>query len=589
MPTGHYDAAKVSPAMAGSRHDIRPGSPNVPGDATCESAGGASPNLTVPGLTHRGTAVEPMKHGTAKTTTLQFFIRHYVELMAALVVVFIGQTGLVPFDFAGIGGHVANTGFLISTRSHVTLPDLITNIFLYIPFGMFMHWTLRRRTSWRHLRWIPTVLLGAALSLAVEWIQSYSSTRVSSMIDWVANILGTAIGASFSWIAVLLVPRIVGTALVEAHHRPQATLLRIYIVGLVVMAAVPFSLSFDVGQLKRSVGTTVWMPFGASVAEQTARGNIGPEDQVLQSRMKLCQMKKWSRWSAECASFLVLAWLLMGVIRGDYAFAARTSVWLVWFFGVALAIGLSAMQFLIVSRVCDTTDILFRLTGLSAGVLTQTTLWRRRQQLGSAWSRHQTHQWVRRACALTVVYIAYTGLLPFDFSRPSGGLVDTMAFEGFLPFFAYQAARFDVMMDDVMEKFVSYALLAALMAELWSYRHDQRGVPNLKGILIRCLALSCAIDVCQIILPVRVPSLTDPIIAAGACFVGLVGQRYAIAFWKFAATDAVLVDSRRVRADGGRPALAPADALIASLMDPHPDAPVEQTPQPARRPRSPAR
>ncbi len=530
-----------------------------------------------------------MTHSTSKTTALQFLVRHYVEMMTALVALLILQTGLVPFDFAQGGNSFGSTGFLVSTQSFVTAPDLITNIFLYIPFGMLVHWTLRRRATWRTVRWMMTVLFGAALSLTIEWLQSYSSTRVSSMIDLTANVIGTAIGASLSWVAVLLIPRIIGTALAECHNRPQATLLRLYIIALVIMAAVPFSLSFDVGQLKRSVGTTVWTPFGMSIAEQATRGKIGAEDYALQSHMKYREMKRWSRWSAECASFLVLSWLLMGVVRGDYGFAARTSVWLVWFFGVALAIGLSVLQFLIVSRVSDTTDILFRFTGLSAGVLTHATYSQRRQKFGTEWSIHQTRTWVRHACTLTVMYIVYTGLLPFDFARPSGRLSQAMAFDGFLPFFAYQAARFDVMMDDVMEKFVSYAMLAGLTAQLWSYKHNPNDAPRLKGILMRCLALSCAIEVIQILIPVRVPSLTDPIIAACACFVGLVGQRYAVAFWQFAATDAVLVDPRRIRTVRGRPTLAPADALIASLADPRPDAPLEQTPQPVSRPRNPVR
>lgn len=85
--------------------------------------------------------------------------------------------------------------FLVpAPRFHQSLADLLTNLLAYMPLGLLLAHRARRL----QLRGNPIVratLVGAALSCAVEFVQIFLPSRVSSGIDLLANTLGTMIGA----------------------------------------------------------------------------------------------------------------------------------------------------------------------------------------------------------------------------------------------------------------------------------------------------------------------------------------------------------------------------------------------------------
>lgn len=72
--------------------------------------------------------------------------------------------------------------------------DVITNVIGYLPFGMLMVFALHP-----HVRGIWAALLaivaGTLLSGAMEAVQTFLPSRVSSNLDFITNIAGTAIGA----------------------------------------------------------------------------------------------------------------------------------------------------------------------------------------------------------------------------------------------------------------------------------------------------------------------------------------------------------------------------------------------------------
>jgi VanZ family protein len=73
-----------------------------------------------------------------------------------------------------------------------TRGDIVANLLLYLPLGLCLMF------AWSGRRWplARTVLVGTALSLAVELTQMYLRFRVSSLSDVVLNALGTLGGAS---------------------------------------------------------------------------------------------------------------------------------------------------------------------------------------------------------------------------------------------------------------------------------------------------------------------------------------------------------------------------------------------------------
>lgn len=510
-----------------------------------------------------------------------FWARRYVEVLAVAALLFVLQTGLVPFDFQLGGGPEAARRFFIAAVSNLTLPDIMSNIFLYVPLGMLGHWVLLRRGRGRIRAWFTVLIAGAAVSATVEWLQGFSPERVSSLIDLTSNTVGVGVGASLSWVGRSIVPRLIGAALHEFHERPQASLVKTYAACLVVVAAVPFSLSFDVARFKQSVKASVFVPFGVSATNRAGQAAaVAASDELKSSRLAWSSLKRWSRWGAECASFAVLAWLLQPVLRGDYGFRRRTATALTWWLGGTLAVFLSMLQLPVISRGCDVTDVLFRLVGVWVGMAT----WQPYGQggvLSSADRDARRKRLAFRAALAAVAFITYNGLIPLRFDFASGGPVAAIASEGFLPFFAYFFARFDLMMADVMEKFLSYAFLAAALATYWTRPPGGPSRRRVQEIVTLCLLLAAAIEIVQMFMPVRVAGLTDAIVALAGCVAGLVGQRHAVRFYRFATSRRTFGPIPEVVADSaGR--LSPVDELIATLTEVDPGAPVERLPVPFR-------
>jgi hypothetical protein len=74
--------------------------------------------------------------------------------------------------------------------------DAVINILGFVPFGFLTCLSLCDWTRWREYRRLTiTILLAAAVSLAIELLQIFLPTRDSSLADLVMNILGAAIGA----------------------------------------------------------------------------------------------------------------------------------------------------------------------------------------------------------------------------------------------------------------------------------------------------------------------------------------------------------------------------------------------------------
>ncbi len=75
--------------------------------------------------------------------------------------------------------------------------DLLTNIFIYVPFGLCATRAIfRRHYSLAH--WLSICLLGAAFSTAMECLQIFLPTRVASNLDILANSAGAALGAGLA-------------------------------------------------------------------------------------------------------------------------------------------------------------------------------------------------------------------------------------------------------------------------------------------------------------------------------------------------------------------------------------------------------
>ncbi|MFQ5461677.1 MAG: VanZ family protein [Phycisphaerae bacterium] len=529
-----------------------------------------------------------MSVSTATQPAPQVGSRRIVDVLALLATLFVIQTGVVPFDFfEPIPAQRVGEWFSIRT-DYYSLPDIVSNIFLYVPLGLLLHavFCRGRRRTW--VAFAGAVVCAGVLSFAVEWVQVYSPSRVSSLIDLVSNVLGATIGAAISVAAGWVIPKFVGAVLYEFQMRPQIAAIKAYCLMLLVFGTMPFSFSFDVGRIKESVKRANLIPF-ANATQPDA--DAAPPPAALTTRAQLAQaynrwavMKSWSRWAVELLSFAVLAWLFLPLLRDHYRFDG-TALWgLMWWISGLMAIVLSGIQFFVVHRGFDATDIVFRLIGAALGLLTW-SVWSRRQR---PWDdERRANLWrkmARGAGAATLLYIVYTGIIPATFDAHADGPARSLASTNLLPFFAYFTTRVDLMMDDLLEKFAMYAVLGASLAA-WHKRCTTL-VPtsNMFRITSAAVLISCGIEAIQMFIPVRVTSLTDPIIAGVGSAVGVMMQNRAAMFLAFAWSHQMHGPSQVPDAEPSGRSITP-DDVLATLAQPHPNAPTERVRKRRRRTR----
>lgn len=497
------------------------------------------------------------------------------EILAALAAAFILQAGLVPFDFqfSGAAELLRNSGNAVSPPA--PLHDIVGNLFLFVPLGLFMQVSAMRHAPAGFSLFL-TLLAAAVLSAGLESIQAYSPSRVSSIIDVCCNIGGAAIGAVISITAGRMIPKLVGAAMFEFRACPAVATLKAYVLVLILIGAVPFTFAFDAPRFKLAIGQTVLVPFGCTLA---AKVSDAPADTRTADLVDWGTSRRWARWMAEAASFALLTWLLQLVLRDQYGFSSRSAAAMTWWLTGVLALGLSVGQFLVITRGLDTTDPLFRLLGVGIGL----AAW---PGIRAGVTRGSTAWLPCRAMALASAgWIILSGLAPFRFRSPHGGVLSTFSSSAFLPFMAYFQTRTDQMLTDVMEKVISYAILAGLMAGGFAPVRRLAAWPKLLCVTAINLALASAIECAQMFLPVRVVSLTDLVLAAVGSVIGVMLHEHVASLASYILHHQVLGPGDPSVALPSLKSTGWVDRVMGQISEPDPNAPRE----PGAAPREPSK
>jgi VanZ family protein len=115
-------------------------------------------------------------------------------LIALLIAAVIIYGSLYPFEFRAHGGlHNAVASLLAGWKRLTSRGDIISNILLYIPLGIFAVNALTAGS--RALRCGLVTMLGLCLSICVELVQFYELARSSTMSDIYFNTAGAFLGA----------------------------------------------------------------------------------------------------------------------------------------------------------------------------------------------------------------------------------------------------------------------------------------------------------------------------------------------------------------------------------------------------------
>jgi VanZ family protein len=119
--------------------------------------------------------------------------RRYAILTAGVAALIV-YGSLFPFEFYDRGSFADAVHYLLLTRATwFDRGDALSNIFLYIPLGLFGARAMERVSPL--VRVLTIALAGCALSVAIEITQFWDLSRATEMSDVTANLAGALVGA----------------------------------------------------------------------------------------------------------------------------------------------------------------------------------------------------------------------------------------------------------------------------------------------------------------------------------------------------------------------------------------------------------
>ena len=300
-----------------------------------------------------------------------------------LYAAFILYGGTIPFHFAGDAELVTARWHrllahpLVSpeTGRRLSIPDIVQNVLLFVPFGALGVAAAGNLTrwTWKRIAWVA--ILGAALSATVEACQLTMRDRVASLSDFVFNIAGAIAGG----VAARWAGRIANAALdrLRAEGLADVPELRTMAIAgglLAITFLQPFDVTLEVGTVAGHVRALQANPWQLSV----------PRDEGIVILIA-------SLFAMSLASYI---WALGEPRAGRKAAAI----------GIVLVCALEGAQVVIGSRRPGLWDALVGSTGILVGA----AIWTTSSRLD--WPRF----WQGVLIAMTVTAAAMQMLSPFD-------------------------------------------------------------------------------------------------------------------------------------------------------------------------------
>jgi len=325
--------------------------------------------------------------------------RRQLSYLWITAVVLLLYGSYMPFDFsfpppdAVQRAHRIWSSWPFTPDGEVGRADILANVLLYIPLGLFAATRLRLGRVNRGVAFGVSLVHGFALTVAVEAVQFYLITRVCDAQDVLSNTLGTAIGAALGvtcgrrWWTLLR--RSVRWRLRVTSLSPVCALL---VLMLAADAFYPLLPTQDVSAVKNHVKTTLAL----------FRDPLGPHlwhGYPIFHEWHHPWCHSWHHWLVcRVGLYAALAALMAGVSRrmgaGRYATGAVAA------FGVAVVLELG--KTFIETRYSNPGNVLMSGVGVIVGALLAARL--------APGMTYRRKAWV--AALAILVYMAYMATVP---------------------------------------------------------------------------------------------------------------------------------------------------------------------------------
>ncbi|UCG16544.1 MAG: VanZ family protein [Phycisphaerales bacterium] len=525
----------------------------------------------------------------------RFLQRHVVETLTLLYFLILLYVTLLPFDFSADSTQLEPAGRswgLIIVRPIV--PDVASNFGLYLPFGVLVCATLGKHGAGKPASMALAVLLAAVLSYGAEYSQRFSPSRICSVADFLANITGAACGSLGAHGVVWLAGRASRANRRDVIERPSAAVARITAFALLVAALVPFDLTFIPDRFAGAVSNLRLVPFerldNLALAIEAAAGR--GDAAAYYARYRDWWMLRLD-YGAQAAGYAVLAVLTAYYLRRHCKTPVqRTVTWTIAACSILAVVG-GVTQVFVLSRGFDVTYILVGIVGAMLGVVVCWPLWRAWAGQPAANPGPRLRSRKRLAVAAVTVIAAFIVLretAPFLPVLTANSVADQLAQADRVPMLTYLQARLPVATEDLLSKFAHFALLGIAVALWRTTPPDARPArPWATGLVVA--AGVALLESFQLLLPSRIPAVTDVLLGLSGTAFGVQAYRMVIAYHHMVSVHRRLERIAAVRFDVefGPPEAGPPEAVPAQpvrydveLGPPQDGPPEEFPPQPVR-------
>jgi VanZ family protein len=403
------------------------------------------------------------------------FSRTQIVLACLLYTGIVVYGSLVPFHYTPCDGHellerftaVLSTPVKISSRS-----DFLANILLFVPLSLLAMSAMappRSKSGW--LLIVPVVAICTCIGMLVEFFQLLFPPRNASINDIVAQAIGSILGA-LAWLCCgkYVVEKLTISFQWSKTHNPLLPLVALYYLVVVVLEAVPFDFTLSPVEVVHK-----W---------REGRIHLIPLAALLDPNNTLPIKSIWN----------IVMLLPLGLMLGGMRFNRMKHVFLL---SLVVAGSIELMQLPLLSRNFEMTDILTGTLAIFMGY-------------NLALLRHVTVFPQVVLLTLWVTSVIVINWSPFDFTW--GNIDERFRSLSLIPFADYQQKYYIAAFDDLIHKCVLYGLLGVIVHHFLCQR----------GILIALLGgcVSAVVELGQILLPGRYPSISDVVLGAGACWAG---------------------------------------------------------------------
>lgn len=423
--------------------------------------------------------------------------------------------------------------------------DWVANILLFIPLAFLWNGLLAPRdhsavAGGGRLRGVAVslliVALCVALSIAIEFTQTFFPPRTVSLNDILAESIGAMIGVMLWWmLGARFVRWLAGWS--NAHQGWPGRLLYLYLFGLAVYSVLPLDLTISPVELfhKWREGRVMLIPFGFHFTHPAQALYALLSDMAI--------------------------WAPAGVLYRLHRSTDKVAVQ--WLALIAAAVVVEGLQLFVYSRVSDITDIIT--AGLGAGL----GLWGARfvanmetgmEAKGSGGMYGLPHPtlWLALGWCGVLMTVFW---FPFDFRTDGSFVRERLALLGKVPFETYYYGTEFRAITEVLHKILFFMPLGAFMAlAARSLRHHMMSVVMRILTPVVLPGMPAVIELGQTMLPGKYPDTTDWLLETFGALLG-----YTLIVWQKRGSPGYAKPVRPIV-----PAATPAPAFTRSPAPTHP-------------------